>query len=137
MNSAMAGACFQHGAFGLVQAVFKYHHQRFDAKQDVARSSGIAVIAHGLACNGCRLNRRRIWELMLFQLVSRLRGGRPLLVRAGLARWLVACDGRNSRILFGDGAEANRVATSSNKDDADGVVDMIPSVSQMTHVNGF
>jgi hypothetical protein len=55
-----------------------------------------------------------------------------------LARSMVACDGRNSRIVFGDGAEANRVAISSNRDDTDGAVDMITtSVGQTEHSTGF
>ena len=40
--------------------------------------------------------------------------------------------------MFGDGAEANRVAISSNKDDTDGAVDMItPSVGQTEQFTGF
>jgi hypothetical protein len=51
---------------------------------------------------------------------------------------MVACDGRNSRIVFGDGAEANRVAISSKKDDTDGAVDMMtPSVGQTEQFTGF
>jgi hypothetical protein len=40
--------------------------------------------------------------------------------------------------VFGDGAEANRVAISSKKDDTDGAVDMMtPSVGQTEQFTGF